>query len=349
MPGVDFHKPAVAPAVNHVSDNGRFVDGLPAKDDMAAAKEDMAAAKENTAAAKEDTAAAKEDTAATKEDTAAAKEDAAAAKKDIVAAKEDMTVVKDDAAAVKDDMAAIKEDMAVVKDDTAAAKDDTPPAKDDTPPSKDDTPPAKDDMATIKQEKLSTTEENAMVVVKPDDPTVKKPIVDTNPVSIKPLIEEWKVPDEQVAEDKPKAALKSPKIQPISTKQQAAGVKNKGKPGAKVSTTVEQIVCQEYVFYSRQQHLPLSGGPLNLPFQRPPAKCRKFESPAIEEVIKELGNKILDLDLAQMFRNCLPNTLGEWFGRFGVKDNCTVFSMLTDVLVYASSASLPTRYHYRLV
>lgn len=54
---------------------------------------------------------------------------------------------------------------------------------------------------------------------------------------------------------------------------------------------------------------PLSKGPLTLPYQRPHPNCRKFTSPAVEEVIDDLFHRFKDPDLAQIFRNAFPNTL----------------------------------------
>jgi meiotically up-regulated gene 157 (Mug157) protein len=54
---------------------------------------------------------------------------------------------------------------------------------------------------------------------------------------------------------------------------------------------------------------PYSGGPLKLPFQRPSKECRKFTSPAVEKVIDDVSSRIVDKDLAQLFRNAFPNTL----------------------------------------
>lgn len=54
---------------------------------------------------------------------------------------------------------------------------------------------------------------------------------------------------------------------------------------------------------------PYSGGPLNLPFQRPAEECRTFSSPAVEKVIDDVSSRIVDKDMAQLFRNAFPNTL----------------------------------------
>ncbi|KAJ5102161.1 Six-hairpin glycosidase [Penicillium alfredii] len=67
--------------------------------------------------------------------------------------------------------------------------------------------------------------------------------------------------------------------------------------------------CPDYVSYSATPHGPYSGGPLKLPFQRPDEACRTFSSPAVEKVIKDITSRLVDKDLAQLFRNAFPNTL----------------------------------------
>ena len=54
---------------------------------------------------------------------------------------------------------------------------------------------------------------------------------------------------------------------------------------------------------------PLSEGPLQLPYQRPHASCRKFSSTAVEQLIEDLYPRMKDPDLAQIFQNAFPNTL----------------------------------------
>lgn len=54
---------------------------------------------------------------------------------------------------------------------------------------------------------------------------------------------------------------------------------------------------------------PYSDGPLKLPFQRPEEACRTFSSPAVEKVIEDVTSRLVDKDLAQLFRNAFPNTL----------------------------------------
>ncbi|KIV87864.1 hypothetical protein PV11_03382 [Exophiala sideris] len=68
-------------------------------------------------------------------------------------------------------------------------------------------------------------------------------------------------------------------------------------------------LCPDYTTYARHMHNPLSGGPLKLPYQRPHPHCRKFSSPAVEQVIEDLYPQIKDPDLAHIFRNAFPNTL----------------------------------------
>lgn len=48
---------------------------------------------------------------------------------------------------------------------------------------------------------------------------------------------------------------------------------------------------------------------MNLPFQRPTEECRTFSSPAVEKVIEDVTSRLVDKDLAQLFRNAFPNTL----------------------------------------
>lgn len=54
---------------------------------------------------------------------------------------------------------------------------------------------------------------------------------------------------------------------------------------------------------------PYSEGPMELPYQRPAAVCRTFESPLVEEIIDELKQRMVDKDLARIFENAFPNTL----------------------------------------
>ncbi|POG67998.1 glycoside hydrolase family 125 protein [Rhizophagus irregularis DAOM 181602=DAOM 197198] len=46
------------------------------------------------------------------------------------------------------------------------------------------------------------------------------------------------------------------------------------------------------------------------PFVRPKESERKFVSPVIEKVIKDITSNMKDKDLARLFENCWPNTLG---------------------------------------
>ncbi|KAF7721223.1 hypothetical protein EC973_005099 [Apophysomyces ossiformis] len=61
--------------------------------------------------------------------------------------------------------------------------------------------------------------------------------------------------------------------------------------------------------YAKSFHDPGSGGPLNLPFQRPIEACRQFTSHVINEVIDKVASKMANLDLARLFTNAFPNTL----------------------------------------
>ncbi|EGX53450.1 hypothetical protein AOL_s00006g316 [Orbilia oligospora ATCC 24927] len=67
--------------------------------------------------------------------------------------------------------------------------------------------------------------------------------------------------------------------------------------------------CPDYKDYSSRRHLPLSDGPLQLPFQRPVPECRSFRSNAVERVIRDMTTRLVDRDLARLFENCYPSTL----------------------------------------
>ncbi|KAL2011294.1 hypothetical protein VTN00DRAFT_4012 [Thermoascus crustaceus] len=67
--------------------------------------------------------------------------------------------------------------------------------------------------------------------------------------------------------------------------------------------------CPDYTSYAAVKHPPYSDGPLKLPFQRPAEACRTFSSPAVEKVIEDITSRMVDKDLAQIFRNAFPNTL----------------------------------------
>ncbi|KAL1984526.1 hypothetical protein VTN96DRAFT_9026 [Rasamsonia emersonii] len=67
--------------------------------------------------------------------------------------------------------------------------------------------------------------------------------------------------------------------------------------------------CPDFTTYAEIPHPPYSGGPLNLPFQRPAVECRTFASPLVERVIDDITSRMVDKDLAQLFRNAFPNTL----------------------------------------
>ncbi|OJD18646.1 hypothetical protein AJ78_01342 [Emergomyces pasteurianus Ep9510] len=67
--------------------------------------------------------------------------------------------------------------------------------------------------------------------------------------------------------------------------------------------------CPDYLKYSMVKHGPYSEGPLKLPFQRPVEACRTFSSPLVEQVIEDVTSRMVDKDLAQLFRNAFPNTV----------------------------------------
>lgn len=76
--------------------------------------------------------------------------------------------------------------------------------------------------------------------------------------------------------------------------------------------------CVSYSLYSRRVHEPLSGGKFALPFQRPPPRCRTFNSSLTEAELSRVKPLIADPDLARLFENTFPNTLDtavRWSGR----------------------------------
>ena len=68
--------------------------------------------------------------------------------------------------------------------------------------------------------------------------------------------------------------------------------------------------CPIYTVLANGAGLPLSGGPLRLPLQRPETPCRTFTSPAMEKLIANVTSRMVDMDLARLFENTFPNTLG---------------------------------------
>ncbi|CAB5202077.1 unnamed protein product [Rhizophagus irregularis] len=57
------------------------------------------------------------------------------------------------------------------------------------------------------------------------------------------------------------------------------------------------------------------------PFVRPKESERKFVSPVIEKVIKDITSNMKDKDLARLFENCWPNTLDTTVAWFNVGED----------------------------
>jgi uncharacterized lipoprotein len=59
------------------------------------------------------------------------------------------------------------------------------------------------------------------------------------------------------------------------------------------SDSTKSTECQDYAVYGAKFHGPASKGPLKLPQQRPPVKCRTFTSKvinnAIDDVVKQVN------------------------------------------------------------
>jgi len=79
-----------------------------------------------------------------------------------------------------------------------------------------------------------------------------------------------------------------------------------------------QQQCPNYERYAKQRHPEnLSPGNYQLPYMRPPPKCRSFYSREVEEAIERLQHNIKDPDLFRLFENAWPNTLDtmvKWTG-----------------------------------
>ncbi|KAI5116282.1 hypothetical protein M0805_009933 [Coniferiporia weirii] len=86
--------------------------------------------------------------------------------------------------------------------------------------------------------------------------------------------------------------------------------------GAAVNDLRKRASCQSFTSYSLSPHGDPSDGPLGLPFMRPAASCRTFNSTSVEKVISDMTSRMKDKDLARLFENTFPNTLDttiEWF------------------------------------
>ena len=68
--------------------------------------------------------------------------------------------------------------------------------------------------------------------------------------------------------------------------------------------------CPLYTDVANAVNRPLSSGPLELPYQRPSTDCRTFTSSAVETLIANMTSRMIDPDLARLFENAYPNTLG---------------------------------------
>lgn len=67
--------------------------------------------------------------------------------------------------------------------------------------------------------------------------------------------------------------------------------------------------CPNYFEYSKSIHPPLSEGDQQLSYMRPEPDCRTFRSKAVENVIKDMKERLADPDMARLFENAFPNTL----------------------------------------
>ncbi|KAJ1805182.1 hypothetical protein LPJ75_005386, partial [Coemansia sp. RSA 2598] len=74
--------------------------------------------------------------------------------------------------------------------------------------------------------------------------------------------------------------------------------------------TRQAAECPEsFTQWTSKAHRPYSAGALGLPTMRPPADCRTFVSPAVEQAIANVTQRIKDADVRQLFANAMGSTL----------------------------------------
>jgi hypothetical protein len=78
--------------------------------------------------------------------------------------------------------------------------------------------------------------------------------------------------------------------------------------------------CPYYTVIAKGANAQFSDGPLHLPFQRPTNSCRTFTSDVMEKLITNVTARMVDPDLARIFENSYPNTLGTAFVPSGAAD-----------------------------
>ena len=96
------------------------------------------------------------------------------------------------------------------------------------------------------------------------------------------------------------------KLTPSSSVQTSSG----GDPNVQNNNNWLPASCPIYTVLANDEGQPLSDGPLQLPMQRPDADCRTFSSAAVEKLVANMTARMVDKDLARLFENTYPNTLG---------------------------------------
>jgi hypothetical protein len=81
-------------------------------------------------------------------------------------------------------------------------------------------------------------------------------------------------------------------------------------PNVRNSNNFLPSSCPYYTVTANGANAPFSDGPLHLPFQRPTNSCRTFTSDVMEKLITNVTARMVDPDLARIFENSYPNTLG---------------------------------------
>ncbi|KAJ7065845.1 hypothetical protein C8F01DRAFT_1126771 [Mycena amicta] len=83
-----------------------------------------------------------------------------------------------------------------------------------------------------------------------------------------------------------------------------------------LATSAAAASCGSFGSHAQRPQGTPSSGPLGLPYMRPDAGCRTFNSTAVEKVVESLVSRMKDPDLARLFQNTYPNTLDttiKWF------------------------------------
>ncbi|KAK7470856.1 hypothetical protein VKT23_002272 [Stygiomarasmius scandens] len=102
-------------------------------------------------------------------------------------------------------------------------------------------------------------------------------------------------------------------------------------------TTVSSVLaqCPDYTTFAQTPQGTPSNGTLGLPFMRPPAECRAFNSTSVERVITDMKTRLKDPDIARLFENTFPNTLDTTVRYYNKTENLA-FIITGDITLFPS-------------